>query len=183
MAPLKAQIADKLVPHFGFMIERTFINENTPLWNGSAINLGTYYTLFHYNDIVSGGIDANLQGSIGFPRGPGIDFLIQTPLYGMLRFGANATKYNEQPFGISIGAGFNYTLADATFINANTGNPINLRVDYIVPEFVGEITLITRGSPITGRIHFSPFNPTSTASDGNGYQFQGILGLGLLYGF
>ena len=174
MPQVKAQIGENLVPHFGFMLERTFIGDN-PVWSGTALNIGTYYILFHHNDIVSGGLDANFQGSLRFPRGPGMDFLIQTPVYGMVRFGANATKYNQQAFGVSIGGGINYTTV------ISTGN--NWRVGYFVPEFVGEITLVSRGSPITGRVHFTPLNPQSTATDGNTYQFQGILGLGLLYGF
>lgn len=174
MGSLKAQFTEKLVPHFGFMIERSFIGDRS-LWNGTVINGGTYIALFHYNDIISGGIDPSIQASLRFPPGPGVDMLLQAPVYAMVRVGANSTRYNEQAFGISLGAGLNYTTV------ISTGN--KWRVGYTVPEFVGEVTFVSRGSPITGRIHFSPFNPQGTATDGNTYEFNNILGIGLLYGF
>ncbi|MEM7368896.1 MAG: hypothetical protein AAF587_09855 [Bacteroidota bacterium] len=182
---LTAQLRDKLVPHFGFMLENLDgldVDRSGALpvqWTNTALNIGAYYTLVHYKDIVSLGIDPNLQFGIAFPRRtfgyPGVDVLIQAPVYAMARVGANATKYNEQRFGIGLGGGINYTRIFRTGLDQ--------RIGYLVPEFVAEASLVTRGSPITGRIHFTPVNPQITENNGINYQFSSIIGFGLLYGF
>lgn len=187
----QAQLADKVVPHFGFMVERSFGTELDNIltdiqWNFSTLNLGAYYVLAHRKDVASIGIDPSVQVGLSFPAGPGVNIMVQTPVYLMARVGANSTPYNQQALGLSVGVGGNFQYLNFTGLNRRT--------TFFAPGAVVEGTLSSRGAPLTVRLHFSPAEPqalfrytgpdngTSTNVDVN-YRFSSILGFGLLYGF
>ncbi|MEM7658135.1 MAG: hypothetical protein AAF399_18555, partial [Bacteroidota bacterium] len=102
-----AQLSDRMVPHFGFMLEMGSLESNRNQgWNYSTLQIGSYISLLHSKDVVSLGIDPSVQLGLNF-QGPGTNILVQTPVYAMVRVGAGATPYNQQNFGISLGAGIN----------------------------------------------------------------------------
>ncbi|RMG68248.1 MAG: hypothetical protein D6722_12060 [Bacteroidetes bacterium] len=173
------------------MLERSYGTELDNIltdiqWNFSTLNIGGYYVLAHHKDVVSVGVDPSVQIGLSFPAGPGVNIMVQTPVYLMARVGANSTPYNQQALGLSVGVGGN--LQYLTF----TG--LNRRTTFFAPGAVVEGTLSSRGAPLTFRLHFSPAQPqtlfkytgpdngTSTNVDVN-YRFSSILGFGLLYGF
>ncbi len=194
--PLQAQITDRLVPHSGFM--REFLT-GTPATGGNGtpfsyynLNLGSYFVIGHVNDVFSYGIDANAQfGILPFVASTGklkTNFILQTPVYAMVRVGANATPYNTQRVGISLGIGgsFNH-LSEFTNVNASQ----RFKTAYIIPDAVAEFTLMSRGNPITGRLHVSiaDANTQVRTLDDSGnvltessFLFSGV-GWGLIYGF
>lgn len=192
----QAQISDRLVPHSGFM--REFIT-GTPASGGNGtpfsyynLNLGSYYVLGHVNDVFSYGFDVNTQfGILPFVAANGklkTNFVIQTPVYAMVRVGANATPYNTQRVGVSLGIGgsFNH-ISEFTNVNASQ----RFKTGYIIPDAVAEITFMSRGNPITGRLHVSiaDANTNVRTLDDSGnvltesnFLFSGV-GWGLIYGF
>ena len=192
---VRAQLSDKMVPHFGFMLERSYATDLENIlgdldWNFSTLNIGTYIALAHHKDIVSVGVDPNLHVGLSLPRGPqaGFNLLVKTPVYAMARLGAGATPYNQQNFGIGVGGGLDF---QTLWI---TGD--NRRISVATPTVILEATLVSRGSPLTGRFHFSPvdtqalFRYTGDDPGGNNgfnnnfsYRFDTVLGFGLVYGF
>jgi hypothetical protein len=193
--PTQAQIADQLVPHMGFMREFiTAFPANSPNANGTTygyynLNFGSYYAIGHVNDIFSYGVDANLQfGILPFVDNGQFksNYVIQTPVYAMIRLGANATPYNTQRVGISLGIGGGYNR-----VNEHTSPTQRFKTGYFYPDAVAEFTLMSRGNPITGRFHISlaDGNASVRTVDGDGnvlatndFRFSG-LGWGLIYGF
>lgn len=189
---LHAQIADRLVPHLGFMYE--FVTIATQPLQGSeptqvvrnfyTFNIGTYYSAFHKNDLVSLGIEPNLN--VGFDLVPlndrvAFDYIIQTPVYLMGRLGAQSTKYNTQRFGIGAGIGGTYThfSQQVTLQNRN-------KAHFFVPQAVVQATFGTRNNIITARAHFSltPTESTLQNSVGSDGQFNfSNWGLGIVYSF
>ncbi|MEO0471566.1 MAG: hypothetical protein AAF206_18190 [Bacteroidota bacterium] len=191
----QAQFADKLVPHVGFMYEfsTAFDGNQNVTWNNYYnLHLGSYVALWHKNDIVSVGIDPSVQ--VGFrpirdfsTNNLRFDWNVQVPVYLMARIGANATPYNSQKAGFSLGVGANYS-----YYNQFNNNFTNrFRSSYINPAGVVEVTILSRGNPITGRFHFGLSKTTSTRqvlnTNGDVLQEvdfpQGFFGVGLLYGF
>ncbi|MEZ4772249.1 MAG: hypothetical protein R3D00_03635 [Bacteroidia bacterium] len=201
-AKLHAQFVDRLVPHMGFMWEFATI-EQTPgapvstLSSFYNFHIGSYYTIAHYNDIFSFGVDPSLQFGLNFvPVSNGsaiftrVNYVVQVPVYLMGRVGANATSYNQQSVGFGLGIGTSYT-----YLSQQTDN-ISLRRKtrngYTNPSVVAELTILSRGNPITGRFHFSPirtnadlvFKDVNTKDEVSSFTFpMGNWGIGLIYGF
>lgn len=188
---LSAQLADKLVPHMGFMYEIiTFqeVGSSSPPFSSAyyTFHLGTYYTLAHSNDIISAGVDGSVNFGINFPttrdRGTVVTLTTQVPVFLMGRLGANATSYNEQKIGIGAGVGLVYTyFSDVADIL--TGSKVN--AGFFVPAAVVEGSLRSRGGPITARVHFSLSDRTTDLNfSGGAAPFKlGNWGIGLIYGF
>ncbi|MDX2250575.1 MAG: hypothetical protein SF052_27585 [Bacteroidia bacterium] len=202
ISPLQAQLTDKLVPHMGFMWEFATLEE-TPGGPTSTLSsfynfhIGTYYAIAHYNDIFSFGVDPSIQVGLNFvPVSNGsaiytrVNYVIQAPVYLMARVGANSTPYNQQAIGFATGIGASYT-----FLSQQTGD-ISLRRKtrngYTNPSVVAELTILSRGNPLTGRFHFSPFKVNSdlvfknvdTKEVVSSFTFpMGNWGIGLIYGF
>lgn len=196
---VQAQFADRLVPHMGFMYEIATIDQGngpetlTAFYN---FHIGTYYTIAHYNDIFSVGIDPSLQFGLNFvPVFNGnsqftrVNYVIQAPVFLMGKIGATATAYNQQKVGIAAGIGGNFT-----YFSQQILDNINLRrsTSYINPSVVVEATIVQRGNPLTGRFHFALARTNSELNfkDVNTKDIvstitlpMGNFGLGLIYGF
>ena len=183
----EAQLSDKLVPHLGFMyqvanFENSGVEDRTIFY---TINLGTYYTLAHSNDVVSVGIDPSLQFGLNLVGNGYVNYIIQTPVFLMGRVGANSTAYNEQKIGAGLGIGGNYTYFSQK-LDTNTRR----NVGFFSPSVVGEVTILSGGSPLTFRAHFSFVDTNSEMKfkrDNGGDSVQeasfGNFGFGLIYGF
>ncbi|MDP5169715.1 MAG: hypothetical protein NWR72_05680 [Bacteroidia bacterium] len=186
----RAQIADHLVPHFGFMYQ--FVNLEDPrsasgqntTFSYYTLSIGSYYELAHKNDVMSVGVDAGVNFGINFIptqfSGTVVTVITQVPMFAMARVGALSTKYNQQPVGLGLGIGGVYTyFNDVVDFSGN-----KVKSDFIVPAAVGEVTLRTRGNTITGRVHVSLL-PTNALLKGDNrpdldYNFSNF-GLGLIY--
>ncbi|MEZ4825783.1 MAG: hypothetical protein R3C61_05730 [Bacteroidia bacterium] len=197
----QAQITDRLVPHMGFMWEFVTYEQPPDTFNQILstfynFHIGTYYTIAHYNDIFSFGIDPSVQLGLNFvPVSPNgfdvytrVNYVIQAPVYLMGKVGATATRYNQQKVGIAAGFGVNYN-----YISQQDGN-INLRrnISYFVPGGVVEATILSRGNPLTARFHytFAKVNTDIRYKDINSKEIVqtlnfplGSFGIGLIYGF
>ena len=189
--PAHGQIIDKFVPHSGFMYEIVTLQDPRSV-NGETfsfayytLNLGTYYSLAHKNDIVSVGVDASVNFGINFPftanRGTVVTLITQVPVFAMARIGALSTSYNQQPLGFGVGIGGVYTYFNdvADYVSGN-----KIRASYVVPAAMAEATLRSRGSTLTIRGHFS-LQPTNALLKGDNrpeldYN-MGNFGIGLIY--
>ncbi|GAB4419487.1 MAG: hypothetical protein OHK0039_31950 [Bacteroidia bacterium] len=195
----RAQFSDHFVGHFGLMWESFNMVYADPTrqlgddfaFNYTTIGVGGYYSLAHAKDVVSVGIDGSAQVGIRFATNFGNPIYVKVPVYAAFRLGALATPYNQQAIGISAGIGGSFNHLDNFRILSEVR-----RSTFFNPGVMLQGTLITRGSPITGRIHFSLSQPESilkytgdNPGGNNGlnvdfpYRYQGILGFGLLYGF
>ncbi len=191
MAPAYGQIIDKFVPHSGFMYEIVTLQDPRSVSGETfsfayyTLNLGTYYSLAHKNDIVSVGVDASVNFGINFPftanRGTVVTLITQVPVFAMARLGALSTSYNQQPVGMGVGIGGVYTYFSdvADYVSGN-----KIRASYVVPAAMVEATLRSRGSTLTIRGHFS-LAPTNALLKGDNrpeleYN-MGNFGLGLIY--
>ncbi len=181
---LSAQMTDRLVPHFGYMYTLLTMEnadfESAPFPLGfNAISIGTYYTLAQTKDIVSVGLDPNLNFGLNFSNTGNVNWYLQAPIFVMGRLGANSTSYNTQNIGLGAGLGM------ITSYMSFKGGPVNVKELYSNPAAVIEGTVNSRGSNITGRIMFSlaPAKGTGDlfAIDGN-FRTR-IFGVGLIYGF
>ncbi|MCB0837172.1 MAG: hypothetical protein KDE26_22900 [Bacteroidetes bacterium] len=195
-----AQLADKLVPHMGFMWEFATIKDvptSSPQIFNSFYNfhLGTYYTLMHHNDIFSLGVDASAQFGLNFQQYVNasrtqvftrVDYMAQLPVFVMGKVGATATPYNQQKIGIAGGIGGNYN-----YLSYNNNFNQKSKSSYFVPSFVVEGTLLSRGNPLTVRFHYGLAHPETnqktTARDGSfppvtNRFLLGNFGIGILYG-
>lgn len=188
-ASLQAQLADKLVPHLGFMWEvATYDNGgclNDQRTSFYTLSLGAYYTLAHTdNDVASVGFDPNVNFGINLVGNGYISYVIQAPVFVMGRLGANATTYNQQKIGIGAGLGLNYTY----FSQKITTNTRRI-AGFAVPAAVVEVTILSGGAPLTGRIHFNLGQTSSDIKcrfDSGGEDLTntsfGNFGFGLIYG-
>ncbi len=192
---LQAQITDKLMPHLGFMWEFATASEaggaqTEILQSFYNLNVGSYYILGQKNDIVSFGVQPNVE--FGFNVTPTVsgnlrfNYNLQVPVYLMARIGAGATPYNQQLLGLALGIGGNLVNYSVFFASGN-----NLRTTYVAPGAVAEIHIQSRNSPMILRAHASPFQgpATFTNETPNGtvtqlsLQSGGYFGLGIVYRF
>ncbi|WNJ20931.1 hypothetical protein [Pontibacter sp. G13] len=190
-APAKAQVQDRLLPHFGFMWEfvqqisnQGTVGESRELFaNYYNFAIGTYYVIGHRNDVMSYGVDGTAQFGFNFVGGQ-FNYVAQIPVYLMGRIGANSTPYNMQKFGLSAGFGFHYT-----YFTQVTGSNIRQKAHIFNPSIVFEATLNSSGNPLTGRVHFTPFfSDTKVTQETPVTTLErqvpmGGFGLGLIYGF
>ncbi len=187
---LSAQLADRLVPHFGYMQEyvalRTTPNDPAPSTAGfSMLNFGTYAVLAHKNDVVSVGVDVSGQIGLRVLGGRYVDFSSQTPIYLMGKIGAGATPYNDQPIGFGLGIG-----GATQYFNITTTASSRLTSFTLLPDAVAQIRLNTRFAKITGRVHTSlaPIAAKITSKTSSGVKvpvdgYVSVLGFGLMYEF
>ncbi len=184
---VKGQIGDKMVPHLGFMYE--VVDLKGPIQAGENVSrvfytfsLGTYYTLGHKNDVVSVGVDPSVNFGFNLVSNfsgteTGLNLVVQVPVFLMGRYGANATKYNQQKFGLGAGIGGVYTFFREGIVKR--------RASAFNPSAVAEITFMSGGGPLTIRGHVSLFNPSATMTFPTGSvdynEFQNF-GVGLIYG-
>jgi fluoride ion exporter CrcB/FEX len=202
LGSLQAQITDKLVPHFGFMYEFTNgsyttisgAEERFNLRNYYVLNVGTYYLLAQKNDIVSVGVEPNLQ--LGISPAPiqgrlRLGYVVQTPVYAMARVGAGSTPYNQQRLGLAVGIGGNFTTF--SYYGAVGQSFYNDKGNFLAPGAVVEVTINSRGNPLVLRAHASlaqsDINFTRYDIDGEPFISQptieqaGYLGFGIVYTF
>ncbi|TAE47334.1 MAG: hypothetical protein EAZ89_18185 [Bacteroidetes bacterium] len=195
-----AQLANRLVPHMGFMYELATARANTVGASNQLLedfynfHIGSYVVLAHKNDVASVGIDPSVQ--LGFNVTQIIDnqgflqakfnYSAQIPVFAMGRIGAGSTPYNQQPVGLGLGIGGNYL-----FFSQQIDNNFRRIASYVVPSAVAELNLMTRGNFITARIHAGLAQTSgylvSKNIDNNlatPLDFKlGNFGLGLIYGF
>jgi hypothetical protein len=196
--PQRFQLANRLVPHMGFMWEFATSDQG-----GSTLvfedfynfHIGSYVVLAHKNDVVSVGLDPSAQ--LGFNLVQSLDLLgnvrtrasytFQAPVFLMARVGAAATPYNQQSIGLGVGAGVVYT-----YFNQFIPNTQNRRfASYFTPSVVGDVTILSAGNPLTLRVHLGIERLNGrlvTENVDNGSQIVnnlplGNFGLGLIYGF
>lgn len=144
---LQAQsLADKIVPHAGFTWE--FVTDAsdpdpglTFLSNYYTFGGGAYYVLAHRNDIVSVGVDPNINLGLNFrstlDNRVVFNYIVQVPVYVMGRLGANATPYNTQNVGIGLGIGARYTYLSEIITPAADQRQL---ISVINPSAVAEFT-------------------------------------------
>lgn len=203
----QAQLGDRMVPRFGFSYE--FVRYEVPLQGSTEpvlqtledfynVHLGTYYTLFEYNDIISFGLDGAVQAGINFvtlqDRLSGtvqtkVPWVVQLPLFMMSKVGASSTAYNTQGFGIGFGFGAQFNYLSQFGLDASN-SILNIRTGFINPSAAAEATIRYRGSPITVRFHFAMIRPETRLrferTDGSITEENlrmGNFGVGILYPF
>ncbi|MEO1451938.1 MAG: hypothetical protein AAFV07_20575 [Bacteroidota bacterium] len=206
LSSLHAQLSDRMVPRIGFSYE--FVRYEVPGATGEPVlqtledfynvHVGSYFTLFEHNDIISFGADAALQAGVNFvtlqDRLSGtvqtkVPWVVQIPLFMMAKVGANSTAYNSQAFGVGFGFGAQYNYLSQFGLDAS-GSILNIRAGFINPSAAVEATLRWRGSPVTARFHFAAIRPESVLSfertDGSVVEENlrmGNFGISLLYPF
>lgn len=181
MSQVNAQVADRLLPHFGYNFTRLSLDDGinpelvVPV-DFNTISLGAYYTLAQAKDIVSVGLDGNVNFGLNFNSFSGINWLVQAPVFVMGRLGANSTVYNSQSIG--LGAGFGLM---GSFMNIPDAS---IRETYFNPVAVIEGTVNSGGSYISGRLMFS-LADAKGRSDLFGIDslfFTRVFSIGIVYG-
>ena len=192
----QAQLSDKVIWHTGFMyqIPRSYIlGAPNPSPAFYTFNVGGYYAAVQKNDIVSAGVQANVQAGlspINTNFGVRLNYILELPVYAMARIGAGCTPYNEQRIGFSLGVGAN--LSHYVYY-LPFGTPVSPRITALNPAGIVEVTIVSRGNPTTFRAHGSLRNSIFSArfKDLNGNDTSNsvdmdqtsFLGLGVIYGF
>jgi len=182
----KTPIGDRFVPHFGFMYQ--LINVKTEDDNLYApepifysLEIGTYYMIGHKNDVVSFGVDGNIHAGINFNILNSVNFVVQTPMFLMGRWGVGSTAYNQQRAGLGIGVGGTYT-----FMNYSDATVEKFKKGFLNPTVLVEGSIFARGGPIMGRIMFSVLPHTRELAPPFVQPYDGKFGFisfGLVYGF
>ncbi len=154
------QIKDKLLPHFGFMLEypQAFLpnsDDGVDLPSFYNFNFGTYVSLAQKKDIISVGPMAELQLGGNLLRLDRLRFAysMQVPVYAMVRLGAKSTIYNQQAVGLSVGVGGSFNRL--SYFTAAGSTVENIRVNYVNPAAVVEVHINTRSTAMTLRAHAS----------------------------
>lgn len=190
---LQAQLKDKLVPHFGFMLEILTLEQddvqNPANWNYNfyTLGIGTYYVLSHSEDRVSVGVDPTLQLGLQGINGA-LDWTVQMPVFLMGRFGAFCTPYNSQTIGFGAGVGLVNSYVSVRSLDGR-GNDLDFNQFYVVPSIILEGSLNLRSGPLTGRVHLplsKPVHDGVTVLGNTGFigpSTYNQIGLGLIYGF
>ena len=187
---LQAQLSDRLVPHFGFMLEILTLEQddvpNPSSFNANfyTVGVGTYYVMSHSNDRLSVGLDPSIQIGLQGLNGS-IDWTFQAPVFLMGRFGAFATPYNTQKIGLGAGVGVVTSYVSIRSLDG-PGRNLDFNQWYAVPAIILEGSLNLPSGPLTGRLHLPLSKPVH-----QGATFAGrlepttynLVGLGLIYGF
>ena len=187
---LQAQLSDRLVPHFGFMLEiLTLEQDDVPNpqnfnYNFFTLGIGTYYVISHSKDQLSVGLDPSVQVGVQGLNG-NIDWTLQAPVFLMGRFGAFATPYNTQKVGIGAGLGVVTSFASIRSLDG-PGRDLDFNQWYAVPSIILEGSLNLPSGPLTGRLHLplaKPVHPGVTLAGRLEPTSYNLVGLGLIYGF
>lgn len=178
-----AQVAaqsDRFLWHGGFMYEFIRIAPkigpapDDPYLSYYGITFGTNYAIVHSNDQVS--LSANPNVALAYSGFGGTNFLAQAPMYLLARYGAGATKYNEQKVGVGAGIGVNYT-----FLYINSGGT-ELNQGFANPSAIVELNLNNRSSFYSIRAHWSLMRAEQRIDLFGMYEFS-TFGLALSYSF
>jgi hypothetical protein len=180
---LQAQFAEKAT-FFGGMtyqfIGITPLGSPQPTYASLyGLGAGMDYVLLHSNDVVSLGVNPNVNLCLQFSSYYGLSFFGNVPVYMLARVGAGATKFNEQKVGIGAGIGGSYS-----YLYSNSGSGA-LSTSFINPGAIVEFALRTRASNYLFRFNWSLLKPTRTLEYGTS-SFDarvGVLGLGIFYNF
>jgi hypothetical protein len=186
ISQLSAQMTDRLVPHFGYMyslinMENSDDRTQTVSLAFNALSIGSYYTLKQAKDIVSVGIDPNINVGFNFSSAGRLNWYTQMPVFVMGRLGANSTSYNTQKIGIGAGIG----LIGSYMSFREPSLFVEVKELYFNPAAVIEGTINSRGSNITGRLQFSLADAKGTGDlfSVGGTFFTNLLSVGIIYGF
>ena len=116
-------------------------------------------------------------------------YVVQVPLFLTAKLGANSTPYNQQAIGISTGIGATFNHFNQPYLT-NSGF-LKSKATYLVPSAIIEGTLLSRGNPMTVRLHLSltrtPTDIEFSSINGSGGSATqnwrlGNIGIGLIYG-
>jgi hypothetical protein len=141
------------------------------------------YVLAHSNDVVSINGAAGLHFDFLFST-LGFGTFLRVPFYALARLGSQATPFNNQSFGIGVGAGLaaNYLLQPYT----DASNRLDkISQFYLAPTILAEINW--RYAANTGlQFYFNPINArgylSATAVNPIPIRIGGI-GIGIYYSF
>jgi hypothetical protein len=152
--------------------------------NYFTISGGANYVFWQSNDQVS--LSANPNASIGvsFNNFTGLSFFGQAPVFAMLRVGAASTKYNQQKFGLGVGAGFVYAHIYEKGIYANN-RFYTLQSNIINPAVAAQITFQNDFRILTIRAYSSVLSYSAPFIEIYGddpYDYD-MFGISLLYNF
>lgn len=179
----RAQFAEKAM-FFGGMtyqfIGITQLGQTQPSYASLyGLGMGMDYVLLHSNDVVSLGINPNVNACLQFSSYYGLSFFGNAPVYLLARLGAGATPFNEQKVGIGAGIGGTYS-----YLYTNSGG-YPFSVSFINPGAIAEFNIRTRSSNYLFRFNWSLLKPTrSVEVNSNPVSFRiGVLGLGIFYSF
>ena len=114
-----------------------------------GLGAGMDYVLLHSNDVVSLGVNPNVNACLQFNSFYGLSFFANAPVYMLARVGSGATPFNEQKFGIGAGIGGSYSY----LYSASGGTPFS--VGFLNPGAIVEMSLRTRGSSYLFRFNWS----------------------------
>lgn len=143
-----------------------------------GLGAGMDYVLLHSNDVVSLGINPNANLCLQFSYSS-LNFLATVPTYMLARFGAGATPFNEQKFGIGAGIGGSGSYFASTSANGT------LSTFFVNPSACVELAIGARGSNYLFRFNWSLMRPTREITVGtytNSYRV-GILGFSIFSTF
>lgn len=185
----KGQLADKATFFGGFtyqIVSMTPQGQPNPWQNYFyGLSLGMNYVIAHSNDQVSLGVNPNFNFSFLFSNISGTSLLAQGPVFLLARFGAGATPYNEQKFGIGAGIGANYSyMLHRTFFTDPSGvQSLEVSQGFLNPSAVVEIGFKSRFSDYLFRFNWSLAKPTHELGLQKIPFRMGSAGLGILYTF
>jgi hypothetical protein len=148
-----------------------------------GLGMGMDYVLMHSNDVVSVGINPNVNACLQFSSYYGLSFFANAPVYLLARVGSGATPFNEQKFGLGAGIGGTYSYLFTT-VNAGGSNN-NFSTGFMNPGAIVEMSIHSRNSNYLFRFNWSLLKPTRNVEIGsNSYPVRmGVLGLGIFYTF
>ncbi len=183
----KAQLKEK-ASFFGGMtyqfIGITPLGSPSPSYaNMYGLGAGMDYVLLHSNDVLSLGINPNVNACLQFSSFYGLSFFANAPVYLLARVGSGATPFNEQKVGLGAGIGGSYSYL-YTQVTAGGGS-LPFSSAFLNPGAIVEFSLRTRGSNYLFRFNWSLLKPTREVEIGaNKYPFRmGVLGLAIFYTF
>ncbi len=180
----QAQFAEK-ASFFGGMtyqfIGITPLGSPSPSYaNLYGLGAGMDYILMHSNDVVSLGINPNLNACLQFNSFSGLSFFANAPVYLLARVGSGSTPFNEQKVGIGAGIGGSYS-----YLYSGGGGGTPFSVGFLNPGAIVEFSLRTRGSNYLFRFNWSLLKSTQDIEVNNNklpYRV-GVLGVGIFYNF
>ena len=151
---VRAQL-DRMIFHAGFSYEFVRLHDvvTFPFY---GLTGGMNYVIVHSNDQFSLGINPNINAALSFMQG-GTSILGQAPVYLVGRYGAGATKYNEQRFGFGAGVGGTYT-----YIYYDNGRDPEFSQGFLTPVAVVELAIRGRGSVYRVRGHWAFISSKAT---------------------
>lgn len=158
----------------GFTAQGSPVPTYIPIY---GLGLGMGYILAHSNDVVSLGINPNVNLCFQLGSYTGLSLLGSTSAYMLARAGSGATPFNEQKIGIGAGIG-----GSASYFTT-TGGP---RTFFFNPGAVAELSLRLRGTNYLFRVNWSLLRPEYNLDFGAGAPVPyriGLTGVSIFYTF